>query len=74
MRLRFIVAGLVYVGGALGMEVPLGLWAARHGEDNLGYVLIDFVEEVMEMSGAALFLLSLLRHLAALQRGAETRS
>jgi hypothetical protein len=61
-RTRFIVAGCIYVGGALLMEVPLGMWATRHGEDNLGYMLIDAVEESMEMFGASLFLLALLRH------------
>jgi len=62
-RRRFILAGALYVGGALGMEVPLGIWADRSGADNLGYVLIDFVEESLEMFGATLFLLALLRHL-----------
>jgi len=61
-RARFIVAGVIYVGGALVMEMPLGSWATKHGEDNLGYALIDGVEETMEMVGASLFLAALLRH------------
>ena len=65
-RARFIVAGAIYVGGALVMEMPLGAWATRHGEDNLGYALIDAVEETMEMVGASLFLVALLRHRASL--------
>ena len=43
-------------------EIPLGLWAERHGEDSLGYLLIDWVEETLEMSGAALFLVSIQRY------------
>ena len=65
-RRRFIVAGVIYVGGALVMEMPLGVWSTKHGEDNLGYALIDAVEETMEMIGASLFLVALLRHRADL--------
>jgi len=65
-RTSFIVAGVIYVGGALVMEMPLGAWATRHGENNLGYALIDAVEESMEMAGASLFLVALLRHRASL--------
>ncbi len=64
-RRRFILAGVLYVGGALVMEIPLGLWTEAHGDAGLGYSLIDFVEESLEMIGAALFLLALLRHAAA---------
>jgi hypothetical protein len=71
-RIRFIVAGVIYVGGALVMEMPLGAWATRHGENNLGYALIDGVEETMEMAGAALFLVALLRHRALLIAGEAT--
>jgi hypothetical protein len=58
-RRRFLVAGAVYVGGALLMELPLGWWASRYGEESLGYVLIDVVEETLELAGASLFLLAL---------------
>jgi hypothetical protein len=62
-RRRFIAAGLLYVGGALFLELPLGWWTVRAGEHSLGYALIDWVEETMEMLGATLFLLSLFRYL-----------
>jgi hypothetical protein len=61
-RLEFIVAGTVYVGGALFMELPLGWWTERHGMENLGYATIDWVEEMLEVLGATLFFLSILRH------------
>lgn len=64
-RVRFIVAGAIYVTGAVVMELPLGYWTEKAGSDNLGYALIDFVEESMEMLGANLFLLSLVEHLGA---------
>jgi len=63
-RLRFVIAGAIYVGGAVGMELPLGWWTERHGTHNLGYGLIDAVEEALEMLGLNLFLLALVDHLA----------
>lgn len=73
IRRRFVIAGVMYVGGALGMEIPLGLWVERHGEDTLGYAVIDWVEETLEMAGAALFLLAIVRHRQGL-RATEPRA
>ena len=64
IALRFLLAGAIYVGGAVAMELPLGYWTAHHGTDNLGYGLIDAFEEALEMIGLNLFLLTLLDHLA----------
>ncbi|ACY15567.1 hypothetical protein [Haliangium ochraceum] len=64
-RRGFVLAGALYVGGALGMELPLGWWTERAGNDNLTYALIDFVEEALELTGATLFLFANLRHFAA---------
>jgi hypothetical protein len=58
-RRRFIIAGVIYISGALLCELPLGLWTERHGDDNLGYALIDAVEETLELGGAAYFLIAL---------------
>ena len=61
-RNRLVLAAVIYIGGAVGMELPLGWWTERHGNDGLGYALIDWVEETLEMIGAAIALLSLLAH------------
>ena len=61
-RERLILAAVIYVGGALVMELPLGWWTDTIGEDTLGYALIDWVEETMEMVGAALALFALVDH------------
>lgn len=61
-RTRLIIAGAVYIGGALLMELPLGWWTEQHGNDGLGYALIDVVEETMEMIGASLALVALVAH------------
>lgn len=63
-RAGLIVAGAVYVAGAVGMELPLGWWTERFGSDGLGYALIDWLEETLEMIGATLALLALVRHRA----------
>jgi hypothetical protein len=61
-RTRLIIAGAVYVGGALLMELPLGWWTEQHGTEGLGYALIDWFEETMEMVGATLAFAALLAH------------
>jgi len=63
-RNRMLLAAVIYVGGAAGMELPLGWWTERHGNTGLGYALIDWVEETMEMIGAAVALLALLSYRA----------
>jgi hypothetical protein len=61
-RMRLVIAAAVYIGGALVLELPLGWWTESHGSDGLGYALIDWVEETMEMIGACLALVALVRH------------
>jgi hypothetical protein len=62
-RVKVALAGALYVGGALGVEVPLGLWQERHGELNFGWAIIDMAEEAMEIAGSSLFLYALLEYL-----------
>jgi hypothetical protein len=61
---KFMVAGAVFVGGALGVELILGWWTAQAGDRNLTYGLIDLVEEGMEILGVTLFVMALLDYLA----------
>jgi hypothetical protein len=63
-RRPFVVAGAIYVGGALGMELPLGWWTERAGDDNLVYGLLDWIEETLELVGLTVFLLALRARLA----------
>jgi len=65
IRRRFIAAGILYVFGALVMELPLGYWMARTGSGDLTYALIDCVEESLEILGATVLLDALLEHLGA---------
>jgi len=62
-RNRFILAGLVYVGGAFGTEFIVSYWWDTHGDDFTNGML-NVIQESMEIAGASLFLSALLRHLA----------
>lgn len=62
-RLRFTVAGLVYVSAAFGLEIISSVVA---GIVNLSFLAIDLfeaLEEIMEMVGIALFIRALLIYL-----------
>lgn len=63
-RNRLVVAGVIYVGGALGMELFGGALIAAHGVETGTYLVIMHLEELMEMVGASLFVAALLHHLA----------
>ncbi|MBO6633297.1 hypothetical protein [Parvibaculum sp.] len=62
-RAIFLTAGILYVGGALGMEIVGGKVLTIHGEESLAYVLAFCTEEIMEILGATLFAAGLLGHL-----------
>lgn len=64
-RARFVVAGTLFVGGALGLESLSGAWAASHGSVNLGFALLTTVEEALEMAGVIVLIHALLDYLAA---------
>jgi hypothetical protein len=60
---RFVLAGALYVTGALLFELPLGWWTEQYGDDSPGYALIDWCEETLEFAGLTLFAATLLRRL-----------
>ena len=62
-RNRFVLAGAIYVGGALGMELPLGYWTEIAGRSNFIYGMIDLVEESLELIGTSVFLYFLVEYL-----------
>ena len=59
-RALVVLAGLTYLGGALGMEMVAANFEELHGAENLGYFMISTTEELMEMLGVAVFLYALL--------------
>jgi len=65
-RRHFALAGLLYVGGALGMEI-VGSYLRYYDLVEVGrdYVLVLTVEETLEMAGMLVFLRALLLYLSA---------
>jgi hypothetical protein len=77
----FLVAGTIYVGGAVGVELATEGYLERDELDTVEYNLTTALEEWMEMTGVVLFLYAVLRHLSfsgglkgAVQVGAEPSS
>jgi hypothetical protein len=63
-RWLFLLAGALFVGGALGVEAVSGSHASLHGEQNLTYHLIITVEELCEMAGLVVFIYALLDYIS----------
>ena len=61
-RTGFIVAGAVYVAGAVGVDVVEGWYSGLYGPKNPIFVAMVTCEESLEMIGATLFLVALLRY------------
>ncbi len=61
-RFLFVVAGAVYVFGALGMEL-VGNWYTTDRPQDLSYGIIATIEEIFEMGGIVVFVYALLDHL-----------
>lgn len=61
----FIIAGTMYVGGAIGMEMIGGYHAEAYGQATFMYSLITTFEESLEMFGIAVFIYALLSYIAS---------
>lgn len=57
-----VIAGMVYVGSALGLEAVGGWWIGQHGRNNWTYSAEVVVEETLEMVGALMFIQVLLAY------------
>ncbi|MEX2530945.1 MAG: hypothetical protein WD960_09245 [Gemmatimonadota bacterium] len=63
-RLRFLMAAILYIGGAIGVELIGGRYAELHGLQTWTYSMITTVEESLEMAGLIVFIWALLRYCA----------
>lgn len=63
-RIRFIVAGAIYVSGAIGMEMVGGWYDDRFGANNLTCQMLANLEELMEMAGMSMFIVFLIEYIA----------
>jgi hypothetical protein len=66
-RVQFLIAGGLYAGGALGMELLGGKYQHTYGID-LNYFLIITIEESLEMLGMIRFLSAILEHLLLIRK------
>jgi hypothetical protein len=62
IRTWFIIAGTIYISGALGMEM-IGGWYFEIHNYNFIYQVISTIEEVLEMIGIIVFIKTLLQYL-----------
>lgn len=58
-RWLFLIAALMYIGGAFGMELVGGYYFDLYGPEHVTYAGITSIEEGMEMVGGALFFYAL---------------
>jgi len=63
-RARFVTAGLIYLIGALGIEMLGAREADLHGTETVLYSMLYTFEEMLEMLAIILFIYALLSHLA----------
>ena len=63
-RRLFLVAGSLYVGGAIGIELVGGRHAYLYGTQNMGYEMIVTFEEFLEMMGIVVFIYALMSYMA----------
>ena len=60
LRRLFAIAGILYLGGALIMEMVGGSYADSYGDASIAYLMIVSVEEYLEMLGGVTLLYALM--------------
>lgn len=66
LRTRTLVflAGVLYLGGAIGVELINGNYAELHGKENLTYMVLSTMEECLEVTGTIVFIYALLGYIS----------
>jgi hypothetical protein len=62
-RNQFLLAGFIYVGGAVGIEMIGGNYRYFNPEENLVYAIITTFEESFEMIGIIIFIRALINYI-----------
>jgi hypothetical protein len=63
-RLSFLLAAIIYLGGAIGVEMIGGQYFVLHSNQDLTYNIISNIEEGLEMAGLVVFIWALLKYCA----------
>jgi hypothetical protein len=58
----FVAAAVLYLMGAVGMEMVSGVWVQQHDEANLTAAMLAVPEELLEMIGVSVFIYALLHY------------
>jgi hypothetical protein len=64
-RYLFLIAGTLYIGGALGVEILGGRYDYLYGHNNFAYTMLVACEESFEMLGIVVLIYALLSHLGS---------
>ena len=72
-RFRVLIAGGLYLGGVLVVEILGGYYAAARGKDTFLYIMFVTIEESLEMAGVIVFLFALLGYLEGTTREVRLR-
>lgn len=67
IRPLFLLSGMMFVSGAIGLEMISGRHADQFGKDDLIYGLYYTSEELLEMVAIAIFIYALLTHITVNQ-------
>ena len=59
----FVAGCALYIGGAIGMEMPGGYVASTMGQENVAYLIVTTIEESLEMLGIVVFIHALMSYL-----------
>lgn len=65
----FIIAGTIYVSGAIGMEMLGGYYTNLYGEKNIIYAILTTIEEFLEMLGIVIFIYALMSYISTYIKG-----
>lgn len=68
-RKQFLVAALLFVGGALGCELLSGTITVHYGKETFLYAAASHLEEILEMVGISYFIYSLLSYINLMTPG-----
>jgi hypothetical protein len=72
-RRRFILAGLVYLSGAAGLEIVGGLYYESHGHTTLTFTVLESLEDALEMLGIVMFIHALASYICSELEGLRLR-
>jgi hypothetical protein len=67
-RIYFIISAIVFLSGALGMEMISAVYAEKTSLDSLEYIQAYTIEETLEMLGVVIFIRGLILHIHTIMR------